>query len=533
MKTISRILAALTAAAMLLLSCGRSNDDAKNPSSGFVDYVDAYTGGLISESSSVKIEFASTPDTSVPTDGLFSFSPSLKGEARWVGSKMIEFVPSEGQLKQGREYRGKFALDKIFEIGNPSLKTFEFSFRVAPKRASVVVDNVKILKQSPSEAAVCGRLMLSESLSEEDAAGMLFAEGDAGVAKISLKACSEPGIFEFTCSPVPRSTRDTKVNIVFDAHSSGFGKTVSSAVTIPGTGEFKVLSAKKKDGAEPFIEVVLSQPLDPLSDISGMFTLSGNGRSFATSDGNIVRVFYEKRNAPSDISLTVSGFLKDYKGNRLENDWTAEFRSDELKPAIRLPYQGNILPDASDLRLPFQAVNLNAVDIRIIKIYSDNVLHFLQENNLEGGYEIRRSGRLVYSKKFRLDSNPQTNLHEWNNFSVDLSGLMKREKGAIYRVSLSFRQDYSLYGKETLSLSGEDEALTKLAEGEMTAEDEAVWDIPNSYYYDNWYDWELYEWAERDNPLHPSYYMVSDRFPSVNLMASNLGVQWFLFLRYI
>ena len=120
-RNIIKLLAALTAAAMLLLSCGRSNDDAKNPSSGFVDYVDAYTGGLISESSSVKIEFASTPDTSVPTDGLFSFSPSLKGEARWVGSKMIEFVPSEGQLKQGREYRGKFALDKIFEIGNPSL----------------------------------------------------------------------------------------------------------------------------------------------------------------------------------------------------------------------------------------------------------------------------------------------------------------------------------------------------------------------------------------------------------------------------
>ena len=70
---------------------------------------------------------------------------------------------------------------------------------------------------------------------------------------------------------------------------------------------------------------------------------------------------------------------------------------------------------------------------------------------------------------------------------------MKREKGAIYRVSLSFRQDYSLYGKESLSLSGKEETLTKLAEGEMTAEDEAVWDIPNAYYYDNWYDWELYE----------------------------------------
>ena len=510
--------------AVTAASCGNENEGTENPDAGFADYIEAYTGGLISEGSSVKIQFASTPDTSVPAEGLFSFSPSLRGESRWVGAGMIEFVPEDGQLKQGREYRGKFSLDKVFGVENPKLKTFEFAFRVAPKRAALVIDGVKILRQSPELASVEGRLMLSESLPENEVAKMLFSEGVSGAAEVSLKTGPEAGVYEFSVSPLNRRKEDGRLTVVFDGHSSGFEKTVSAEVTIPGTDGFRVLSAKKNDGAEPYIQITLSQPLDPLADLSGLFILSGDGRSYSTSDGNIVRVFYDRKSRPSDISLTVSEALKDWRGNRLGEDWTADFRADELKPAVRLSYQGNILPDGSDLRLPFQAVNLRAVDLKVIKIYSDNVLHFLQENSLDGDNGLRRSGRLIYRKQLSLDRNPQTDLHQWQNFSVDLSGLMKREPGAVYRISLSFVQDYSVYGKNAVTLASEDESLTKLAEGEMTAADEAEWDIPNSYYYDNYYDWNLYEWEERDNPLNPTYYMQSSRFPSVNLMASNIGV---------
>ncbi len=511
------------AVAVTAASCGNENKDSESPDAGFADYIEAYTGGLISDESSVKIQFASTPDTSVPADGLFSFSPSLRGEVRWVGSRMIEFVPEDGQLKQGREYRGKFEVGKVFGVEKPELRTFCFMFRVAPKKAAISIDNVRILKSSPSEAAINGSLMLSESVPEDEASGMLYAEG-AGAAKVSVRQMSEPGVFEFTCAPVVRSASDSRVTLVFDGHSSGFGKTVSADVTVPASEGFRVVSAKKKDGDEPYVEVVLSQPLDPLSDVSGMFTLSVEGRSYTAVDGNIVRVFFERKKAEGNISLTVSGSLKDCTGTRLGEDWTAEFRSDELKPAVRLPGRGNILPDASELRLPFRAVNLKAVDLRVIKIYSDNVLHFLQDNSLDGDSELRRSGRMVYSRRLQLDSNPQTDLHQWQNFSVDLSGLMKREPGAIYRISLSFRQEYSVYGRDDVAVSDGDSSLTKLAVGEMSAEDEAVWDIPYSYYYDNYYDWEKYDWNERDNPLSPTYYMQADRFPSVNLMNSNVGV---------
>lgn len=36
-------------------------------------------------------------------------------------------------------------------------------------------------------------------------------------------------------------------------------------------------------------------------------------------------------------------------------------------------------------------------------------------------------------------------IHNWENYSIDLAGLIRQEPGAIYRVILSFRQEYSAY----------------------------------------------------------------------------------------
>ena len=95
------------------------------------------------------------------------------------------------------------------------------------------------------------------------------------------------------------------------------------------------------------------------------------------------------------VTLTVDPGLKSHDGTPLGETFSKAFASSEPKPGVRIPLSGTILPDTRQLILPFQAVNLNAVDIRVIKIYEDNILSFLQENDLDGGNNIRRSGRLV------------------------------------------------------------------------------------------------------------------------------------------
>ena len=125
-------------------------------------------------------------------------------------------------------------------------------------------------------------------------------------------------------------------------------------------------------------------------------------------------------------------------------------------------------------------------------------------------------------------------VHRWEDYSIDLAGLIHQEPGAIYRVILSFRQEYSAYpcgGSENKEMQFADnkssDNLTKVSGETLSEDDEAVWDTPETYYYYNGsvpMDWSQYRWTERDNPCHPSYYMNSDRIAACNIYASNLGM---------
>ena len=276
---------------------------------------------------------------------------------------------------------------------------------------------------------------------------------------------------------------------------------------------FRVVMVREMHGDTPSIDVVLSKsPAN--ATLKGMVELEGAGRSYVQVEDSLLRVYFENRKG--DLTLTLDKFLKSAEGETLGDNFVRTFTRSEDVPAVEIPLKGNILPDKSKLILPFKAVNLSAVEVRVVKIYEKNVLMFLQDNDLGEEGSLRRSGRLVYRGDVALDASKD--LHQWHEHSIDLSNMIKKEPGAIYRIRLSFRQDQSIYGgKDPMrSLGGPN--------GQPTKEDDAVWDTQSSYYWENDYDWENYDWDEADDPDKPSFYMDSDRFPSVQLLASDIGL---------
>ena len=290
------------------------------------------------------------------------------------------------------------------------------------------------------------------------------------------------------------------------------GSTESGAILVPDNGRpFRVRQLALKDGR---IDVVLSRtPAN--AALQGLVELQGAARSYTQVQDSLLSVYYEGRQA--DLVLTLDGGLKSTDGQSLGEAFTHRFVADEQVPAVEIPLKGSILPTKDRFYLPFRAVNLSAVEVRVIKVYEKNVLSFLQDNDLGvGGNSLRRNGRLVYRGDVQLD--PSKDLRQWNNHSIDLGGLIRQEPGAIYRVRLSFRQDQSLYG-------GKEALLNPAAPiGQPTKADEDIWDRDISYYWDNDYDWENYNYKEADDPTKPSFYMDSDRFPAVQLMASDIGL---------
>ncbi len=492
--------------ALALAACGRTPSD---PDAAFAAYIKAYSGGMVAENAPVRVELARPVSLDAQKTGLFSFSPAIKGETRWLSPSEAVFVPDEGALHPGTSYEGAFRLGDVADVQRKDLKTFKFRFKVPERTVELVIDGMKI-SEGADDAVVTGSVKFSGEVSKDALKKGLSCTYPGGSPALTV---ADDGV-RFQVSGLQRSSSDRTLNI--SVQVPGFDKAESS-VMIPARGRFKVVDARIEEGSNPHVAVIFSEPLAPAASRAGLIEISGAVRQYVDVKDNTALVYFENR-SDGPMTLRVNRGVSSVAGESLYADFSAEFAADEPKPAVEIPLQGNILPDKASLILPLRAVNLSAVDIKVIKIYENNILTFLQDNDLGGGSDLRRSGRLVYSRQLRLDSDPSIDLHKWNDFSVDIGGLFRREPGAIYRIRVTFNKDYSLYGKKAVS------GLIPLSDGAPSEEEEAVWDEQESYYWDSYMDWDEYEWDEREDPSKPSYYMVSERFPVVNLLSSDLGI---------
>lgn len=516
MKRILKLIAAI-AAAGVICSCSSSGTDSAEK---YSQWIKACTGQFVTSDATIQVEFTS-PVGGCDVSDVFSFTPSVEGKARWAAPTLLEYIPADGALKGGKHYTATLKLGKIVS-GSPD--KFSFDFNVAPKSAAVLIDRYVIPADSPYGADICGRICFSEPVDGEKVVpGLLKWSDEGGFATVT--ATNDPSEYEFSIVGLPRGSEDKEVTVVLNAASLGFKEKSEASVTLPAAGNFKLADAFLNSEADPFIELLFSEPLDEGQSLNGLISLGGGaGKSYMQRNGSVVRVYFERRN-DNDVTLDVSRNIRNFEGGRLSEDVSGSFQSNALKPAVEIPVSGSILPDEGNLVIPFKAVCLSAVDVSVIRIYEDNILTFLQENDLDGSYQLRRSGRLVYKNTVRLDKDPDIDLHQWNDFSLDLNDIARQEPGAIYRVRISFRKDYSLWGQGGRIPGAASNSLVSLSSGNMTEQDEAVWDEPSSYYYESDdYDWSEYNWKDRDNPATPTYYMQSGRYPGINVISSDIGM---------
>jgi hypothetical protein len=94
--------------------------------------------------------------------------------------------------------------------------------------------------------------------------------------------------------------------------------------------------------------------------------------------------------------------LKNVNGRAIGKDLTVDLSFQEVKPNVRTVGKGTILPSTDGLLFPFEAVNLNAVDVRGCD-HADNVPQFASEPN-ERRPELARVGRLVMKRRYLTPS---------------------------------------------------------------------------------------------------------------------------------
>ena len=98
----------MAVAMLFALSCGRHEE---MPSTEFSTWIKAYSGRVADSSSPIKVVFTAPLDAGVLSgmeekelEGLFTFSPAMKGTVRTSGTDALEFIPDEGEMKPGTMY---------------------------------------------------------------------------------------------------------------------------------------------------------------------------------------------------------------------------------------------------------------------------------------------------------------------------------------------------------------------------------------------------------------------------------------------
>ena len=494
----------------------------------FASYISAFTTGYISSGSTIKIklssDFANSTQLNTPLkESYFSFSPDLDGDIIWKDGQTMEFKPKE-RLKPGQIYKATFHLDKLMEV-KKELQEFEFQFQTIKQSVQLQVNDLKCYHSNDFELYnLSGSIATADFADNELTEKILQAK--LGSKNMNLKwVHNEKGtIHQFVIDSIERpSMIDSKLTLDCDAKDLDVTYTSNLSLIVPSKSSFVLLSTKVQNDNDQYIALNFSNPVSQYQSLEGLINLVDHNELKYIINNNQVLLYPSNLKAGS-YTLKVNNTLKDTKDKQLNESSEHNIVFNEVKPAVKFSGSGNILPSTNGLAMPFETVNLRAVDVKIIKIYESNILQFLQTNEMDGGGGLAQVGKVVVEKRINLGISNPADFGVWKKFSLDIASLIKSEPGAIYRVTMNFKKSYSTYP----CLGNNNDDKFEMEEIKET-DDEERSDF--GYYYDDYsysnYEYEEgeeYNWKDRDDPCKSMYYRQYERTVSRNILASDLGL---------
>lgn len=511
-----------------LFSCGGNDGPLQEVKPEFSKYVIGYTkGDYLSDSARFMLRLRKSPNDSIKPGqkvnvDLFEFSPAVEGEAYWVDNQTIEFVPKEF-LESNTVYKVIIKVGKIMDVPKEfeemeyEIKTIEQSMRLSEGLLNSYPDEMRFLRYEND-------IITADIANNEKIEKTISATFDGKDYIIKWNHDIGGKIHSFYIDSIPRKKTGKMLSIKVDAAIINAAEVETSELRIPGIDEFEVLSVTPQMGDNQSITIRFSDPLLRDQDVDGLITLVSREKLSLTISGNMIIATPSVKLKGKKI-VKISKAIKNALSYKLKNDQTYELVFESLKPNVKLVGDGTIMPSGDGLIFPFEAVNLRAVDMRIIQIYEDNVLFFLQENNFANQNNITRVGRLITQKRINL-LDGKIDPGKWNTFKVDISKMIEPQPGAIYRVELRFRKEYSLYscdGSPIEEIKISDEDYEQEVKAAMAKYDGRSYYYDWDYEYDDYYYDDDYDWHERENPCSSSYYVYGNDVGK-NILVSDLGI---------
>ena len=477
------------------------------------EYITGYTSGQISRSAQLLVKFTSPvmpgEQIGVAADKrIMDISPSVEGHLIWSDASTLVFTP-EDKFEWGKKYNVKLNLDRIFDK-KVKVKEYEFSVFTADKNFIVEISGLEMPDDDNTRYLLSGEITTSDEF-ETDEVETLMAATQKG-ADLVIDWDHQPEIRKhiFTVSGIRRAEEESEVKVKWNGKNVGASQSGETVVEVPSLKDFRLLSSRVINTPAQYLAIEFSDIINKSAELTGLVSIEDNGISKIERDNNTLRIFPSSK-LSGKHTVIIDGSLSNSFGYQLGESLSLNVDFGGIMPGVRLPGSGMIVPSGQGLIFPFEAVNLNAVDVRITQIFSNNIHSFLQNNEMDGEWRLNYVGRVIKRAKIDLVSDKVIDYGRWNYFTINLADMIDVQAGAIYRVEIGFRMSYSLYPCE--EIKSIDEYYYP-----VSAETDDSRTSYSRVYYDRYYNWQL-----RDNPCSQAYYSP-DKFVRRNILGSDFGM---------
>lgn len=505
---------------LLIQSCSKkSAADFNSNFTAFKPYITNFSGGIVSAQSDLRVVLAFANEEwkkdQVLDNNLFSISPSVDGKVVALSSSTVAFIPTE-KLKADTEYQVTLHLSKL--IKTPK-ELDNFNFTVKTIKQDFIVETDDVQSYSPVYQYLNATLKTADQMDFETVSKLISAEQNGKKLKLKFeKTTGSATEFKFIVDSLQRYDSDTNLKISYDGKSFDIDQKGTIDYSVKGKNNFTVVKASVLHNTQGTLLLNFSDPLSKDQDFDGLISIDGARNLKYAVQGNLLKVFFDSSLTGELLVEVFQGIENEY-GAKMKETYREKILFDQLKPNVRFLKNGIILPSSNNLKLNFETVNLKAVDVKVYKIYSNNVLQFLQENELNGARNLKKVSQPIAKKTINLKQNNLFDTSKWNTYALDLSTLITPDPGAMYRVEISFKRSYSLYNCSSAEKIADEEEV----EVEDVDEKDVNYSNSGDYSYDDYYDgYYDYDWRQSQDPCSESYFY--NAVVGTNILASDLGV---------
>jgi uncharacterized protein YfaS (alpha-2-macroglobulin family) len=480
--------------------------------------IEAFTAGLVPRASSVRVVLVDArgePGAALAVNP-FSFTPPVSGKASWEDERTVVFVPDK-PLSAGRLYTARFDSGLLgaspSEPRRPSQDYFTFSFRTVDQRVDLSLDPLRA--DSSGSLELSGVLRLTDEAQAASVERALSVSGGAsGASHLDVAWTHDSGLsHRFVVKGIRPDKKASELGVAWKASAVGGSGSGRKLVRIPAAGAFELLASRAISGG---VELSFSQPLDRQQDLRGLVSADGVEDLRYTVDGGSLKLFAPVW--PASARVRVDPSVRAASGSKLATPVSATVSFAWEKPAVRFLSKAAILPTTQGLTLPVETMNVSGVLVEAVRIYGDNMLQFLQVNDLNSSDELKRVGEVVWRKKLDLGWKDDWK-NRWVRQGLDLTPLLAANKDGMFQIRITFQKSDIHY----ICPEGHDFSNLRFPEGEVADRDEFnTWEYVQTW-PNKWDDYYKY----KDDPCHPAYYMPSwdhDISARRNVLVSDIGV---------